>query len=75
MGTIYNVTAEKADEAQEKLRMTFAELNMDDIKSSNGWISNMVQRPMDMLAKIANNYNIHATNNNLTRPLANAQPS
>lgn len=40
MRTVYEVTA---DETQDKLRKTFAELEIDDIKSpSTGWISNMV---------------------------------
>lgn len=68
MRTIYEVTAEDAGETQEKLRKTFAELEIDDIKSPSGWISNMVQRPMDMLAKIANNYNIHSTPQTSSRP-------
>lgn len=42
MRTIYEVTAEEAGETQEKLRKTFAELQIDDIKSPSGWISNMV---------------------------------
>lgn len=42
MRTVYEVTADLAGETQEKLRKTFAELEIDDIKSPSGWISNMV---------------------------------
>lgn len=40
---MYEVTADEAGETQEKLRKTFAELQIDDIKSPSGWISNMVR--------------------------------
>lgn len=43
MRTVYEVTAaDEVSATQEKLRKTFAELNIDDIKSPTGWISNMV---------------------------------
>lgn len=42
MRTIYEVTAEK--DLQEKMQKTFAELEIGDIKSPTGWISNMVSQ-------------------------------
>ncbi|GAB0089256.1 uncharacterized protein DMENIID0001_037730 [Sergentomyia squamirostris] len=45
---------------RDKLQKTFAELQIDDIKSGSGWISNMMRRPyeqtMDIFAKIADVY-------------------
>lgn len=42
--TNYDVTADGARETQEMLRKTFAELDIDEIRSPSGWISNMVSR-------------------------------
>uniref|UniRef100_A0A1B0DJW6 TBC1 domain family member 15 n=1 Tax=Phlebotomus papatasi TaxID=29031 RepID=A0A1B0DJW6_PHLPP len=45
---------------RDKLQKTFAELQIDDIKSGSGWISNMMRRPyeqtLDIFAKIADVY-------------------
>lgn len=45
----------------EKLQKTFAELQIDEIKESGGWLSNIVWRNIDFLAKVGdisyhNNY-------------------
>lgn len=43
MRTIYEVN-DKASETQEKMQRTFAELEIGDIKTPTGWISNMVSQ-------------------------------
>lgn len=47
---------------KEKLQKTFAELKIDDIKGSGGWISSMVRNPigqtMEFLAKMSDAYTV-----------------
>lgn len=47
---------------REKLQKTFAELKIEDIKGTGGWISNMVKNPigqtMDFFAKMSDAYTV-----------------
>ncbi|KAJ6648815.1 TBC1 domain family member 15 [Pseudolycoriella hygida] len=58
---IYEIV-ENIDYDKEKLEKTFAELKIEDIKGSGGWISNMVRNPIghtfDFLAKMSDAYTV-----------------
>lgn len=54
---LYEIT-ENTEYDKEKLEKTFAELKIDDIKGSTGWISNIVRNPIDFLATMSNAYTV-----------------
>lgn len=59
---VYEIV-DNVEHDKEKLKKTFAELRIDDIKGSgNGWITNMVRDPfghtMGLLAKMSDAYTV-----------------
>lgn len=58
---VYEIS-ENMEYDKEKLEKTFAELKIEDIKGSGGWISNIVKNPIgqtfDFLAKMSDAYTV-----------------